>query len=208
MLVSEEVKVREAILAKGRSRANAIVKDAEKRAEAIIAKARKQVEDYRRMEIEKLMKKIEAERIRRISSARFESRIKVLEEKNKIINSIFKDAVSHIVSNIRSLEWYPTFLRKIASASITTLGLKEVVVYASKEDLKLLMEMKDDVIEDVKRNLGFTPFITFKEANGLNIGVKVSSIDGSIAVDNSLETMLEKLRPKFIMLIAKTLFGE
>ncbi len=206
--MSEEEKIREAILAKGRAKAAEIIEDAEKRAEAILEKARRRVEEYRKAETEKLMKKIEAERTRRISSARFESRIKILEEKNRLIESLFEETRSYILSNIRSSEWYPTFLRKITSASIITLGLDEVVVYASKEDLKLLEEIKDDVIKDVTKSLGFTPSITFKEIDASIIGVKVSSSDGSIVVDNTVEAILEKLKPKLTMLIAKTLFGD
>ncbi len=206
--MSEEEKIREAILSKGRAKAAEIIKDAERRAEAILEKARRKVEEYRKAETEKLMKKIEAERTRKISSARFESRIKILEEKNKLIESLFEETRSYILSNIRSSEWYPAFLRRITSASIITLGLDEVVVHASKEDLKLLEKIRDDIIEDVSKSLGFTPSITFKKVNAPTIGVKVSSSDGSIVVNNTVEAILEKLKPKFTMLIAKTLFGE
>lgn len=118
------------------------------------------------------------ERERIIYEALVSSRRKIAETYENLLKDLI-DAVYGEIDKMRGMERYVKFLTSLIQNAIDYIQSKDVVIYTSPKDR--------GVVEAIARSLGITGLISERDIKG---GVVVTSRDGSITVDYSLETIV------------------
>ncbi|ACB40875.1 V-type ATP synthase subunit E [Pyrobaculum neutrophilum] len=118
------------------------------------------------------------ERERIIYNAVVEARRKIAEVYDQMLKDLV-NAVYEEVDKMRGAERYVKFLTSLLETAEKYVQTKDVVIYASPKD--------KGVVEAVARNLGLTGIVAEKDIRG---GVVVTTRDGSITVDYSLESLI------------------
>lgn len=176
-----------------------IKEDGEEEARKILSEARKEAKDIfekKQIEIEKDKEKkltvgkkeIKTKTNIIISGAKRNSRKKILETKEEIINNCFSIAQNEL----KELEGekYKEIIIKLIKEGEKVLGNGFIVLPSREEDIELLSSLS--VIIGEKR-----------EAIG---GITLVSKDGKISIDNTFDGILERLRDDIRIGAAKILF--
>lgn len=175
-----------------------IIDDAKREAEEVIKKAeeewRRKVEEARRRILEDAKRK--AEEI--LVDARIKARMKLSNEKNNIIRLLMHKVEELIEKG--SFDRRES-LKKLAIEAISQLGLREVIVYVSGNDKKLMEELRAIIENELNIKIN-----DIREAN-IRGGVIVESIDGTTRIDNSYDTRLEVIKTRLLPQISKELFS-
>ena len=195
-------KLQNRILADAKLKADEIIREAEAKAEKVLSEVRQRAEK----EADEIMAnaRLEAEAIRRsiLSSKIRANRLKVLDEKNRIVQDVFRrveDRLSSITSSSRFDEAAQRFVAEAVKAvesdqPVIRLGFKD----ASKKSLdgvsKMVPKGSKVVFED-------------EPIDGLG-GVVASDADGKVIFNNSFKSRLERLDSQLLTLISATIFGE
>jgi vacuolar-type H+-ATPase subunit E/Vma4 len=195
-------KLQNRILADAKSKAREIIHDAEAKTEQIISEARVRAQK----EADEIMAraKLEAEGIRRsiLSSKIRANRLKILDEKNRIVRDVVRTVEDRLSSIASSSKFGEAAQRFVAEAvrgvdsdqPVIRLGFKD----ASKKDLdgvsKMVPKGSKMVFED-------------EPIDGLG-GVVASDAQGKVIFNNSFKSRLERLDSQLLTLISATIFGE
>jgi vacuolar-type H+-ATPase subunit E/Vma4 len=195
-------KLQNRILADAKLKADEVLREAEAKAEQILSEARVKMQK----EADELLAKarLEAEGIRRsiLSSKIRANRLKILDEKNRIVQDIVRtveDRLSSIASSSKFDEAAKRFVEEAVKAvdsdqPVIRLGFKD----ASKRNLDGVSKMAPKgskvVFED-------------EPIDGLG-GVVVSDAEGKVIFNNSFKSRLERLDSQLLTLISATIFGE
>ena len=118
------------------------------------------------------------EKERMLDDAVVESRKTIAE----IYENLLKDLVGSVleeVDRLRGQERYINFLKSLIENAVNYVQSREVVIYASPKDR--------GVVETIARTLGLAGIVSEKDIRG---GVVVSTKDGSVVVDYSLESII------------------
>jgi vacuolar-type H+-ATPase subunit E/Vma4 len=195
-------KLQNRILADAKSKAGEIIHDAEAKAEQILSEARVRAQK----ETDEIMAKakLEAEGIRRsiLSSKIRANRLKILDEKNRIVRDVVRtveDRLSSIASSSKFGEAAQRFVVEAVKGvdsdqMVVRLGFKD----ASKKDL-------DDVSKMVPK--GSKMVFEDEPIDELG-GVVASDAQGKVIFNNSFKSRLERLDSQLLTLISATIFGE
>lgn len=141
--------------------------------------------------------KKQAENLKRqiIGSSRLMVRNKQLMLIEDAVNNAFKNAIARIDS-IRNDESYESMMRRLIDDALNAIGVDAVIECNDKD-----RDLVDRIILELQHKYNF------KVALGNSIeclgGVKVSSTDGSVSLDNTLDTRIERLKPLLKKDIAK-----
>ncbi len=141
--------------------------------------------------------KKQAENLKRqiIGSSRLMVRNKQLMLIEDAVNNAFKNAIARIDS-IRNDESYEGMMRRLIDDALNAIGVDAVIECNDKD-----RDLVDRIILELQHKYNF------KVALGNSIeclgGVKVSSTDGSVSLDNTLDTRIERLKPLLKKDIAK-----
>jgi vacuolar-type H+-ATPase subunit E/Vma4 len=200
-------KLRSQILQDARLKAEQIIRESEQEAQIMIEAAKKEAQHQRdeiisraRMETEVIKRKI-------ISSELQRSRWKILEEKNKLIDEVFKEAWEEIsrIANVNGE--YKPILEGLIAEAIKALGVNRCIIKLSEKDKK---RFNLDKLEfDVTKMLNMNVKISWNE-NSLDAlgGAVVSTEDGKISFNNTLDARFERVERKLFFEVAKILFGK
>lgn len=118
------------------------------------------------------------ERERILYDAVVNSRKKLAETYELLLKDLI-EAIYAEVDKMRGSERYVKFLTKLVEDAVRYLQSNDVVIYASPKDR--------GVVKVIARNLGLTGLISDRDIKG---GVIVTSRDGKIAVDYSIESIV------------------
>ncbi|AAL62931.1 conserved hypothetical protein [Pyrobaculum aerophilum str. IM2] len=118
------------------------------------------------------------ERERIIYEALVNSRRKIAETYENLLKDLI-DAVYSEIDKIRGTERYVKFLTFLIQNAINYIQSRDVIIYTSPKDR--------GVVEAIARSLGITGLISERD---MRVGVVVTSRDGSVTVDYSLETIV------------------
>jgi len=119
---------------------------------------------------------LEKERI--LYDAVVEARRKLAETYEQLLKDLI-EAIYDKVDKERTSEKYVKFLTSIIENAVNYVQSKDVIIYTSPKDR--------GVVEAIARSLGLSGMVAEKDIRG---GVIVTTRDGSITVDYSLETLL------------------
>ncbi len=188
-------KISEVILNKVRTEAQDIVKDAEEKAWEKIDKAKKQQKIRLGEEKNKLIEKAKGEAARILAQASIRARQELLIAKTEIIDEIVS-GVKKILADYSGSESSSLNLIKEA---VDAIGIDKARVYVSSKDIATVPKLiKED--KELANKIMET-----KEFDCIG-GAIVEDIDGKIRIDNTYDTRLEMLLPQILPEISKELF--
>lgn len=186
LLVSREAeKERREILNRSKSEADGIVRQAEE--EARRARARNLPVYEGRGELA---------RARLVHQAEFDAQVRFTTERQKIVDQ-FLEQVARKLQELSRQPGYRALLQGLLQEALAMAGGK-VKVHCRPEDVGL--------VKDLLVQLGKKEFEVTGDEKGWG-GVRLTSLDGTIALDNRLESRFAKAQEVYKEEIAKELFG-
>ena len=194
--------LREAIIRKAQKEAERIIEEAKRRAEEIIRDAEKRYELRVKRRREELISKITNEENMKYIRKVMELNIKMTKLKNEILNEVLKGIEERLrasSTNIRR-ESLRTLLREVLSSGVLPPNTK-LVIRVVKRDI--------DLIRELIKEEGITAIVSRIETLSDDHigGLIIETEDGSIAVDNTYKTRLEKLKPEIAKVLQEKVLG-
>src|SRR6266567_3779816 len=195
-------KLQNRILSDAQLKADEIIRDSQAKSEQILAEAQQKAQK----EVEEITAKakLEAEAIRRsiLSSKVRANRLKLLDEKNRLVQDVVK-MVEEKLSGIAGSSQFDETAQRFVSEAVKAVDSSQTVVRlgfrdASKKDL-----------DGISKGLPKGAKLVFEDEpiDGLG-GVIASDEDGRIIFNNSFKSRLERLDSRLLALISSTIFGE
>jgi len=201
--VSESLdKLHNRILSDAKLKADETIREAHAKADQTIAEARQRAQK----EADELLAKakLEAEAVRRniLSSKVRANRLRILDEKNRIVQEVL-GAVEEKLSNIAKSSRFGETAQRFVAEAVKAVDSDQPVVRlgfkgSSKQNL-----------DNVSKVLPKGSKLVFEEdpVDGLG-GVIASDAEGRVTFNNSFRSRLERLDSQLLTLIASTIFGE
>ena len=195
-------KLHNRILSDARLKAAGIVEQAEEKSKQILDESRAQAQ---RDAIDILSRAgLEAESIRRsiLSSRIRANRLRILEEKNKIVQSVLK-LVEQRLSDIARTDQFESTLKRLVLEAVEAVGTDNAVVKvgfrnAEKKGLQSLGQ-------SLPKGTKFLADETVIDELG---GVIVSDPEGKMSFNNSFKARIERLDNQLLTTISSVIFGE
>jgi len=195
-------KLHSRILSDAKLKAAEIIRDAEEKAKQILDGARAQAQ----RDADEILSKasLEAESIRRgiLSSRIRANRLRVLDEKNKIVQSVLESVEQRLSDIARTDQFQPALKRFIAEA-VDAVGTDDTVVRVGFQNAE--RKSLDSLGQTLPKGTRFV--VEEKPIDDLG-GVIASDVGGKIIFNNSFRARLERLDNRLLTTISSTIFGE
>ena len=195
-------KLHNRILSDARLKADQVLKEANEKAKQVLDTA--QQEAHKDAEEIIARARIEADAVSRgiLSSKLRANRLKVLDEKNRIVEDVMR-SVEDRLSSIAGSDQFSDTLKRLVTEAVEAIGSDDAIVrvgfkQASKKNL-------DDLGRSLPRGSKFV--IDDHPIEGLG-GVIASDPQGKVTFNNSFKARLERLDTQLLTLISSTIFGE
>jgi len=202
-IMSESLeKLQNRILSDARHKAEETIKDAKAKAQQILEEARQRAQK----ESEEIITKanLEAESIRRsiLSSKVRVNRLRILDEKNRIVQDIIH-AVEDRLSSISKSEQFEETAQRFVTEAMKAVDTDQPVVRIGFRD------MSKKNLDGISRILpkGGKLVIDEKPIDDLG-GVVATDPEGRVVFNNTFKSRLERLDNQLLTLISSTVFGE
>ena len=195
-------KLQNRILSDARHKAEETIKDAKAKAQQILEEARQRA----RKESEEIITKanLEAESIRRsiLSSKVRVNRLRILDEKNRIVQDIIH-GVEDRLSSISKSEQFEETAQRFVTEAVKAVDTDQPVVRIGFRD------MSKRNLDGISRILpkGGKLVIDEKPIDDLG-GVVATDPEGRVVFNNTFKSRLERLDNQLLTLISSTVFGE
>ena len=173
------------------------VQKANHEAEAIKRSAEATAETIKASHLESAQKSVDAERNKLIYNVKAENKMRIIKEKDAVIQQAFLDAEKSL-DNFRDSTRYKEDFKKMLQEAIRELGEEKVSLRIDPRDETLCRQ----VLEEVGRNSEIIKDLT--TAGGL----AVSTNDGKVVVSNTIESRLGNVKEFLKREIFSTLFSE
>ncbi|MGA7006543.1 MAG: V-type ATP synthase subunit E family protein [Nitrososphaeraceae archaeon] len=149
--------------------------------------------------------KKQAENIKRqiIGSSRLTARNKELLLIESAINDIFAKAKQKLGSAYNEKE-YRDLLKRMIEESVQRLGSAEVVIECNKNDLEIVKK----ILSDLSANKNKLKVSLSKKPVDIIGGIRAVSGDGTMTLDNSLDSQIERLKPLIRKELVQLLRGD
>jgi len=130
--------------------------------------------------------KKEADKLQKqmIGSSSLEGRNKQIVQMDKFVESVFDKAIEKF-SKLERDEHYTNFMTQLVDEAVKSLGTSKVSIITNSKDKELVKSI-------LKKFDGATLLSDTIECTG---GIIVKSKDGSMSIDNTIESRLELLKP-------------
>jgi len=202
-IMSESLeKLQNRILSDARHKAEETIKDAKAKAQQILEEARQRAQK----ESEEIITKanLEAESIRRsiLSSKVRVNRLRILDEKNRIVQDIIH-GVEDRLSSISKSEQFEETAQRFVTEAVKAVDTDQPVVRIGFRD------MSKRNLDGISRVLpkGGKLVIDEKPIDDLG-GVVATDPEGRVVFNNTFKSRLERLDNQLLTLISSTVFGE
>ncbi|AHL23008.1 V-type ATP synthase subunit E [Thermococcus nautili] len=182
-----------------------ILSEAKEEAEKLKEEARKRAEAKAEWILRKAKTQAEIEKQRIIANAKLEVRKKKLAVQEELIRSVI-ESLKERLSNLPEDEYFP-MLVELTVKAVEELGTDKVVVRSNERTLKLIVERLSEFREKLREALGKDVEVTVGEPIQTIGGILVESSDGTVRVDNTFESRIERFESDLRATIAKALFG-
>ena len=194
-------KLHNRILSDARLKAAGIVEQAEDKSKQILGEAQAQAQ----RDADDILSKasLEAESIRRsiLSSRIRANRLRILDEKNKIVQSILR-TVEKSLSDIASSDQFDSTLKRFVAEAVEAVGTDNVLVKIGfrNADKKSFQSLGQSLPKGTK-------LIAEETVDDLG-GVVASDPEGKTIFNNSFRARLERLDNELLTTISSAIFGE
>ena len=200
MALEALTKLEQEILADSQKIGPKKIEEAKKFAAEFIKKARMEAQ----REVEEINAKTQDEirtlEKKKLSEARRNTQLQVLKEKNDLIARVFHDALNRI-KDLQGKEVYHTSLQRLIEKSAQQLGSHELRTEFNENDWK----HHTTLLHGLK--LGPHVKITAEKLNTPSVGgFIISTADGKIKIDNTVEVRLNFMEKNLRREVAKILF--
>jgi V/A-type H+-transporting ATPase subunit E len=138
-----------------------------------------------------------------VGSSRLSARNRQLVLIERAVNDTFEKAKTILASSNKENS-YRLLMRKILKDSVTMIDSEQVIVECNKNDIELVEKAISDSFKDnnkLKIKMSDHPL------NAIG-GIRLTSADGSMTFDNTLDSRIERLKPLIRKSIAQMLRGE
>ena len=138
-----------------------------------------------------------------VGSSRLSARNRQLVLIERAVNDTFEKAKTILASSNKENS-YRLLMRKILKDSVTMIDSDQVIVECNKNDIELVEKAISDSFKDnnkIKIKMSDHPL------NAIG-GIRLTSADGSMTFDNTLDSRIERLKPLIRKNIAQMLRGE
>ena len=138
-----------------------------------------------------------------VGSSRLSARNRQLVLIERSVNDTFEKAKTILASSNKENS-YRLLMRKILKDSVTMIDSDQVIVECNKNDIELVEKAISDSFKDnnkIKIKMSDHPL------NAIG-GIRLTSADGSMTFDNTLDSRIERLKPLIRKSIAQMLRGE
>jgi V/A-type H+-transporting ATPase subunit E len=177
-----------------RARADEIVAEAEEESDDVLSEAREEAETLVEQAREEAEKEAEDLREQEVSSAKLEARKMVSREERDLLADLRADVRDELAALEDGRE---DLTRSLLEAGVEELGDDEGAVYAAEGDEELVQDLVDDVD-------GFE----FGGTTDVLGGVVVESANGEVRVDNSFDSVLERVWNDSLREVSAHLLGD
>jgi len=183
--------------------AEAKILAAEKDAKEILQTAKREADIKYRELVGHAKAKAESERRKIASVTEVEMRNRILVAKEELVDTAFEKAVAKFKTFVETEE-YHTYLIKIVEDTAQKIGQKDLIVEVNSADASWLTE---ETLKPLSKKL--LAELKLAKSNEQFIGgCIIQTGDGKIIYNSTIDTMLEELKPKLRVEVAKILFGE
>ncbi|HET6799093.1 MAG TPA: V-type ATP synthase subunit E family protein [Nitrososphaeraceae archaeon] len=138
-----------------------------------------------------------------VGSSRLSARNRQLVLIESAVNDTFEKAKTILASSNKENS-YRLLMRKILKDSVMMIDSDQVIVECNKNDIELVKEAISDSFND---NNKIKIKISDHPLNAIG-GIRLTSADGSMTFDNTLNSRIERLKPLIRKNIAQMLRGE
>ena len=138
-----------------------------------------------------------------VGSSRLSARNRQLVLIERAVNDTFEKAKTILASSNKENS-YRLLMRKILKDSVTMIDSDQVIVECNKNDIESVEKAISDSFKDnnkIKIKMSDHPL------NAIG-GIRLTSADGSMTFDNTLDSRIERLKPLIRKSIAQMLRGE
>ncbi len=191
-----------AVMTEAKSQAEQSVTEARKKAEAIRAEAEKQAAAERQRILDNANKEAGRLRSQAIASANLKARNLQLEQREKLLNSVF-DGVTRHLPDVQNNGNYAGIALNLVKEAVNLLGSDSAVIQA---DAKTRAVLTSDVLAQLSAETGVK--LQMGEPLGHGMGVIVQNPDGHRRYDNTLETRLKRMQDSLRNPVYHLLMGE
>ncbi len=195
-------KITERILEEADIKAKNIKTDTKAKAKEILAEAGEQAEEVRSQILSEAESSGAEEKKRILALTRLEVRNSVLSEKQKLVESVFREASKKLLS--LSDSEYQKFIKNLLLKTVVT-GDEEVIIVSGDKkriDKELLAEVNKSLVKDGRKgNLTLA-----SETRDIQGGFILRS--GGIEINSSLSALVDSIREEMGIKVLQTLLGE
>jgi vacuolar-type H+-ATPase subunit E/Vma4 len=195
-------KLQNRILSDAKLKAAGIVEQAEDKSKQIVEEAQAQAQRDANDILSKA--NLEAESVRRsiLSSRIRANRLRILDEKNKIVQSVLR-SVEQSLSDIADSDQFESTLKRFVAEAVEAVGTDNAVVKIGfqKAEKKSLQSLGHSLPKGIK-------LVTEQTAIDDLGGVLASDPEGKTIFNNSFKARLERLDNQLLTIISSTIFGE
>jgi vacuolar-type H+-ATPase subunit E/Vma4 len=181
--------------------AEAIISAAENQAKETLRAAKEQADQTFRRIVAESKEKAEAEKHKIASVTEVDLRNRLLQTKEELVDQAFEKVIVKLKDFVNTEE-YHTYLLKQIEAIAAKMQQKNLIVEVNSKDKKWL---KLDMLNQAEKTLNVKFKISSQTEDYIG-GAKLSSEDGKIIYDGTLDNRLEELKPELRTEIAKQLF--
>ena len=193
------------IISESKTKAEGIRKEAVSQIEESIARARADAVREADQIIRDGMAESDAAKNRRVSQEKQKARLAYLGEKNRVLRDIMEEVQKRLTEFCRDESSYCPFLLKAIARGIEAVPSESAKVALSERDLPRFKRTK--LLEDALATTQTSKKATFSDEPIETVGgAVVTSQDGKIRVDCTLEARLELMKPQLLPEISKILF--
>ena len=195
-------KLHNRILSDAKLKAEDIIREAEERASQIMDESRAQAQKDADEIITNAS--LDAESIRRgiLSSRIRANRLRILDEKNKIVQSVLK-SVEQRLSDIAGTDQFQPALKRFVSEAIDAVGTDDTVVRIGFQNAE--KKSLDSLERTFPKGTRFV--VEDKPIDDLG-GVVAGDVGGKMVFNNSFRARIERLDNQLLTTISSTIFGE
>jgi V/A-type H+-transporting ATPase subunit E len=204
--LSEASKFTEDILAAAKEKSRQIIEQAEQERRRILEDANSTISREENEILRNAQTEAEGIKRREISEVRHQTKLLEQSEKEKILSSVFDGVKARLRESTRDQNAYFGYLARLAVDAIHQLGMGNVNIHLTSEDLKRidLAQFTHEISKfasPVNVEISKEPI----EASG---GLIVASKDGKIRIVNTFEERLEALEPRMLIEAGRILFSK
>ena len=140
-----------------------------------------------------------------------QSRLKILQARDQVVESIFQEARSRLTQIVSSPS-YKTLLSKLVLQALFLCMESKVHIICKKQDVAAVQSVIPDAVKQYKAALGKDTEVILNVKDFLpedcSGGIVASALDGKIRLTNTLDARLDLLGQEMLPEIRNMLFGQ